>query len=304
MSAEPAQSSAPNPAAAARERERDLERRMPLLGHLAELRTRLRNIAIAVVLGTIVCYAIRIQLFAILVNPFFDAWARGQHDGYLGKAELVFLSPHEAFTVLFKLSLLAGVVLSSPFIFREIWKFIAPGLYERERRYGLLFVVLSVTLFVGGACFAYLYVLPAGYRFFLGYAANDWGRIQDVMGHAFKLRLSEPFTVRPMITMDEISGLTLTLLLVFGLVFELPLVLGVMAMMGIVSAGQLWRFNRYAIVIFAVLGAVLTPGDMVFGQLAMTGALTVLYNLSIVVALFVQRKRAAEATALAKVEST
>ncbi len=273
---------------------------MPLLGHLAELRTRLRNIAIAVLGGSIVCYLVRFQLFALLVRPFLEAWGQGQREFGLGPAELVFLSPHEAFTVLFELALLCGVFVSSPFVFREIWRFIAPGLYPRERRYGLLFVLLSVVLFVGGACFAYFFVLETSFKFLLGYAAGDWGRINDVLGHAVKLRLSQPFSVRPMTTMDDIFGLTTILLLVFGLVFELPLILGVMAMMGIVSAGQLWRFNRYAIVIFAVLGAVLTPGDMVFGQLGMTLALTVLYNLSIVVAVLVGRKRKEDAEAETK----
>jgi Sec-independent protein secretion pathway component TatC len=97
--------------------------------------------------------------------------------------------------------------------------------------------------------------------------------------------------IEPNISMDEYYGLTLMLLLVFGVVFELPLVLAVLAMLGIVSAGSLWRWNRYAILVFAIGGAILTPGDLVVGQLAMTGSLTVLYNLSIVIAWLVQRKR-------------
>jgi sec-independent protein translocase protein TatC len=97
-----------------------------------------------------------------------------------------------------------------------------------------------------------------------------------------------------MITMEKLFGITSMLLLVFGVVFELPLLLSILAMLGIVSAGQLWRWNRYAILLFSVAGAVLTPGDLVIGQLAMAGALTVLYNLSIVLALVVGRRRKEE----------
>jgi sec-independent protein translocase protein TatC len=121
--------------------------------------------------------------------------------------------------------------------------------------------------------------------------------IKDVMGKAVDVKLSLPFDIKPMITMDEYFGLTSTLLLVFGAVFELPLLLAILAILGIVSAKQLWSFNRYAVVLFAVLGAVLTPGDMVVGQLAMTGTLTVLYNLSILVAWIVGKKRQERADA-------
>jgi sec-independent protein translocase protein TatC len=267
------------------------ERRMPFLEHLTELRTCLRNSAIAVLAATCVAYAFRTYLFALLARPLIDAWAEAQREVGIGKPEMVFTSPIEAFMVLFKLSLLCGVFLASPFIFRELWRFISPGLYDRERKWGLAFVVASVFLFLGGATFAYLYVLPAGYKYFLGYSQESLGVIRDVLGKAVDVKLSLPFDIKPMITMDEYFGLTSMLLLVFGAVFELPLVLSILAMLGIVSAGMLWRFNRYAIVLFAVAGAVLTPGDLVVGQLAMTGALTVLYNLSILIAVIVGRNR-------------
>jgi sec-independent protein translocase protein TatC len=279
------------------------EKRMSFLDHLAELRTCLRNSAIAVLIATGVAYAFRQYLFALLARPLIDAWVKAEKEVGIGKPEMVFTSPVEAFMVLFKLSLLVGVFLASPFIFREVWRFISPGLYSRERKWGLGFVIASVLLFTGGAAFSYLYVLPAGYRYFLGYSADSLGVIKDVMGKSVDVTLSLPFDIKPMITMDEYFGLTSMLLLVFGVVFELPLVLSILAMLGIVSAGQLWRFNRYAIILFAVAGAVLTPGDLVVGQLAMTGALTVLYNLSILLAVFVgrSRKKREEAEAAAAV---
>jgi sec-independent protein translocase protein TatC len=265
------------------------ERRMPFLEHLSELRDAIRNSVLGLVVTTAVAYAFRQQLFALLARPLIDAWIDAQRDVGIGKPELVFTSPIEAFMVLFKLSLLVGLFGASPIIFRELWKFISPGLYARERRWGLAFILSSVLLFFGGAAFAYEFVLPAGYRYFLGYSSESLGVIREVMGKSVDVTLSQPFTIRPMITMDEYFGLTSMLLLVFGAVFELPLLLSILALLGIVSAGSLWRFNRYAILLFAVAGAVLTPGDLVVGQLAMTGALTVLYNLSIVLALIVQR---------------
>jgi sec-independent protein translocase protein TatC len=276
------------------------ERRMPFLEHLAELRTCLRNAAVAVTVTTGIAYAFRKYLFALLARPLIEAWVDAQKEVGIGKPEMVFTSPIEAFMVLFKLSLLCGIFLASPFIFRELWRFISPGLYAREKRWGLLFIVSSVVLFVGGGAFAYLYVLPAGYKYFLGYSAESLGVIKEVMGQTVDLKLSLPFDIKPMITMDEYFSLTSMLLLVFGVVFELPLVLSILAMLGIVSAGQLWRFNRYAIILFAVAGAVLTPGDLVVGQLAMTGSLTVLYNLSILLAVIVgknRKKREAEQAA-------
>jgi sec-independent protein translocase protein TatC len=286
------------PAAAAAAPEGDgHDRRMPFLAHLAELRTCLRNSALAILGGTLVAYLFRRYLFALMARPLIAAWQQAQLEVGIGRPELVFTSPVEAFMVLFKLALLVGVFLASPFVFREIWRFISPGLYDRERKWGVAFILASVILFVGGAAFAYIYVLPASYQYFLSYAAESMGMIKEVMGKAVDVKLSLPFDIKPMITMDEYFGLTSTLLLVFGTVFELPLLLAILAILGIVSAKQLWKFNRYAVVLFAILGAVLTPGDMVVGQLAMTGTLTVLYNLSILVAFVVGKKRKERADA-------
>jgi sec-independent protein translocase protein TatC len=278
---------------------RDDEPRMGFLEHLDELRSCIRNAALALVGATIVTYAFRGYLFAVMARPFIDAWITASKTSGIGAPHMVFTSPQEGFMVLLKLALLAGLFLASPFIFREIWRFISPGLYDRERRWGLFFILASVLLFVGGAAFAYVYILPASYKFFLGYAGDSMNIIRSAFGSHIDVQLSEAFTIQPMITMDEYFGLTSMLLLVFGLVFELPLLLSVLAALGIVSAGKLWRFNRYAIVLFAVAGAFLTPGDLVVGQLAMTGSLTILYNLSIVVALLVQRRRKREEAALA-----
>jgi len=282
----------------------DGEPRMGFLEHLDDLRTCLRNAALGLIVGTGLAYAMRKYLFALMARPLIDAWMEAQKTSAIGNPELVFTSPVEAFMVLLKLSMLAGLFISSPIVFRELWRFISPGLYDRERRWGLVFVISSVLLFVGGAAFAYTFVLPASFKYFLGYAGESMGLVKEVLGKNVDIHLSESFSIRPMITMDEYFGLTSMLLLVFGVVFELPLVLSVLAALGLVSASTLWRYNRYAILIFAILGAVLTPGDLVVGQLAMTVSLTVLYNLSIIIAFIVGKRRAKEEAVLEAADPT
>lgn len=273
------------------------EQRMPFAAHLDELRLRLRNAVVAYLLAAVVAYLFRGPLFALMARPLVQAWGEVPKMAGVHTPEIVFTGPAEGFMVLLKLALLAAVFLASPVIFHQLWKFISPGLYARERRFALPFILASVMLFVGGAAFAYIYVLPSAYRYFLSYSTDSMGIIRDVLGqselwgHKIDIRLTEAFTIRPMITMSEYFGLTSMLLLLFGSVFELPLVLAVLSLLGIVTSRSLWRFNRYAILIFFVAGAFLTPGDLVVGQLAMAGSLIVLYNLSIVVTLLVRRDR-------------
>jgi sec-independent protein translocase protein TatC len=272
--------------------------RMGFLEHLDDLRTCFRNAAIALLVGTGIMYALRGYLLAVFAEPLFKAWSDAKKEGSIGNPQIVFTSPLEPFMVELKLAILFGIFLASPVIFRELWRFISPGLYARERRWGIVFILSSVLLFVGGALFAYYLVLPASFKYFLGYAGEAMHHMQtEFMHRNIDIKLSEQFSIQPMITMDEYFSLTSMLLLVFGVVFELPLLLAVLAIIGIVSAAQLWRWNRFAIILFAVAGALLTPGDLVVGQLAMTASLTVLYNLSILVALVVGKKRDAVAAA-------
>lgn len=266
------------------------ERRMPFLEHLGELRDRLRNSVLAIFVATIFCYAFRGLLFRILARPLLTAFQHAKELGVVGK--FVIINPMEGFMVLLKTALVGAIFVATPVIFWQIWAFIAPGLYPHERRWAVPFVFSAVLLFIGGGVFCYYFVLPAGYEFFLGSTREATLQLQHEMGNA--VEVSAAMDVQPMISMDEYFGLTLMLLLVFGAVFELPLVLSVLSIMGVVSAKSLWRFNRYAILLFAIAGAILTPGDLVVGQLAMTGSLTVLYNFSIVIAWMVQRRRTEE----------
>jgi sec-independent protein translocase protein TatC len=263
------------------------ERRMPFLDHIGELRQRLRNSVLAIVLAAGGCYIFRGVLFRALARPLLTAFLKAKSEGIVG--QIIFTSPIEAFMVLLKTALVASIFVASPVIFHQLWAFISPGLYAHEKRWALPFVIVAVLLFLGGGLFCYYFVLPAGYEFFLTAAKDATAKLTNEIGS--NIQIQDAVSIKPMISMDEYFGLTLMLLLVFGVVFELPLVLSVLSMLGVVSAGSLWRWNRYAILLFAIAGAVLTPGDLVVGQLAMTGSLTVLYNLSIVVAWLVEKKR-------------
>lgn len=262
------------------------ERRMPFLDHLGELRDRIRNSIIGLFIAAVVCWFIRMRIFAWLALPLAAALEKAEALGIKGK--LIYISPMEQFMVLLKTAIVGAVFFGSPVVFYQLWAFIAPGLYRSEKRLALPFIIAAVLLFCGGGMFCYHFVLPAGYEFFMTSGRLSPEELSQ-LGKVGKLFMS----IEPNISMESYYDLTLMLLLVFGVVFELPLVLSVLAMLGVVSAGALWRFNRYAILIFAVLGALLTPGDLVVGQLAMTGSLTVLYNLSILIALVVQRRRKA-----------
>ena len=268
------------------------DQRMPFTEHLVELRLRLRNSVAGVLVATVVAWVYKERLLMLLERPLAIAWSRAPVALLKDlPPEINFTNLIDPFMVYLKLTLLAGLFGASPVVFHQIWRFISPGLYPRERRLALPFIVISVLLFVGGGAFAYFFVLPSGYEYFLGFTTQSLETMRGAFGqHGLSVRL------RPMLTMDEYFSLTSSLLLAFGGVFELPLLLSVLSMLGIVTPRGLWRFNRYAILIFFVLGAFLTPGDMIGGQIAMGISLTVLYNLSILVSLvFARRRRAQEA---------
>lgn len=265
----------------------DEGQRMPFLDHLSELRTRLRNSILGLIVSTCVAYAFRGQLLRFFSQPLIDAFAKVPPEW----RALNFTSPLEAFMVPFKISIIGGLFLGLPIIFWQLWLFISPGLYPRERRYALPVIAIAVALFFSGSLFAYYFVLPKSYAYFMGYASDPDGIVRDVFTTDVKMNIQ----IRPMITLDDYWSLTSKLLLIFGAVFELPLVLGVLSILGLVSPAILWRFNRYAILISFVAGAVLTPGDLVVGQIAMGCALTVLYNVSILISFVVGRRRSASA---------
>jgi sec-independent protein translocase protein TatC len=268
--------------------------------HLDELRTRLKYSVYAIVVCMLVAFAFSDMLFAFLAQPLIKAW----NEAGLGRPELHFANPIEPFFTFLKLSLVAGVFVSAPVIFYQLWKFIAPGLYKHEKRYALPFAAASGIFFLGGASFGYFLVFPYGFKFFLGYAKTNVGVMQKLLGQNVGVSVKHPFKLTPTIMIGEYFGLVWRLLMAFGLIFELPLVVFFLSLTGIVNYRSLWRFNRYFIILAFVVGAVLTPPDVIT-QIFMAAPLLVLYNLSILFAfLFARRKKKREEAAKSTEEPT
>ncbi|MGW8187337.1 MAG: twin-arginine translocase subunit TatC [Desulfobacterales bacterium] len=237
------------------------ESKLPFTAHLEELRKRLIICFVAVGIGFVISYGFKEYLFQILVHPLVKVMRPGD--------SLIFTGLPEAFFTYLKVAFLAGLMLSAPVIIYEFWVFVAPGLYDKEKRLLLPIVFLSTFFFIGGALFGYFLVFPWGFKFFLGFASD---------------------TIRPMPSMKEYLGFSAKLLLAFGLVFELPLLLTFLARLGIVSVEFLKKNRKYAILIFFIGAAILTPPDVVT-QVMMALPLILLYEISIIGARIFGKKK-------------
>jgi sec-independent protein translocase protein TatC len=264
--------------------------RMSFREHLLELRTRLRNAIIALVVCTFLTFYFSDVLLVLLAKPLIAAHERAG----LGTPSLNFGSLIEPFWVYFKLSMYAAVFVASPFIFHQLWSFIAPGLYDKEKRVALPFAVFSGLFFVGGALFCYQFVFPAAFDFFLSYSSANLATIKKSLGFAnVDITVADPLVVKPTLFMESYLDLTTKMLIAFGAIFELPLLIFFLSYVGLVTHRSLWKFNKYAVVISFVVGAMLTPGPDVISQMLMAAPMIVLYNLSIIVAWLVARSREA-----------
>jgi sec-independent protein translocase protein TatC len=230
------------------------EEKSPFTEHLGELRDRLVRSFIAVGAGFGCAYFFKEKLFEILTAPLITAMGENTH------ARMIFTGLPEAFFTYLKVSFLAGIILACPVLFYEFWMFVSPGLYRSEKKYLIPIVVLSIFFFMVGACFGYFIVFPYGFKFFLGFATD---------------------TIYAMPSMKEYLSFASKMLLAFGLVFELPLVITFLARMGLVSVAFLTQNRKYALLIFFVAAAVITPPDVVT-QIMMALPLMLLYEVSII----------------------
>lgn len=275
------------------------ESRMSFLEHLGELRLRVRNAVIALFGGFCVAYAFKEEILVFLLRPLLEVWARKQAENpeVFGNATLNFGSLIEPFWTYFSIGIWGGIFVASPFIFYQLWKFIAPGLYKHERRWGMAFAVASAMCFIGGAAFCYFFVLDPVYDFLLGYASADLANIKSALGN---YRVAEhSVSLQPTLFLQEYLKFARKLLIGFGIVFELPLAIFFLSWIGVVNHRSLWKFNRWWVVISFIVAAALTPPDIV-SQILMAGPLIVLYNLSIVISYFVTRRRERKEAALAQ----
>jgi len=242
--------------------------------HLEELRSRLVKSIIAVCLGVALAWIYRQPLLAWLTRPFVLAW---QKDKLGPIATLHFGSPAALFVGYVKLSVIGGCVFALPVILYQLWAFVAPGLYSKEKRLALPFVVCSCALFAAGGWFGWRVAFPVAFRYLLGFSGQ-------VAGTAL--------SVTPTVMIDDYLTFVGRMLVAFGLVFELPIVVFFLAIAGIVNYRQLIRYARHFIVAAFLLAAIVTPPDVV-SQLLLAIPLCVLYAVSIVVAWAVGAKPAA-----------
>lgn len=241
---------APQPKEEAPEEEPPHE--MTFTEHLNELRVRLVRCLIAAFIGFLACYAFAEQLFMLLMQPLITLL---EPSG----GSLIYTGLPEAFFTHLKVAALAGLFVASPYIFYQIWMFIAPGLYEGERKYMIPIALCSALCFVTGALFGYFIVFPFGFQFFLGYASE---------------------VIRPMPSVKEYFSFSTSMLFAFGLIFELPLFMFFLSILGVVNYKSLRKYRKFAILGSFVVAAILTPPDVV-SQSLMAGPMCILYEIGI-----------------------
>ncbi|MGC2062051.1 MAG: twin-arginine translocase subunit TatC [Thermodesulfovibrionales bacterium] len=246
---------------------------MPLMEHLAELRKRIL-ISIAFVgiafvglfnysekIFGLLTFPLRTDLKIIAVRPFIQLISKQA-------VPLVFLSPAEGFWMHLKISMVAAFVITLPVIFLQLWRFISPGLVEKEKKYVLPFVVTSTFLFMIGATFCFAVILPFALTFLLGYKSEH---------------------MTPMLSVGSYMDFCIKFILAFGAIFELPLVIIFLVRFGFVTPDALAKKRRYAILVAFIVGAVLTPTPDAFNQTLMAVPIILLYEVGILVSRFIKK---------------
>jgi sec-independent protein translocase protein TatC len=237
---------------------------MGFLDHLEELRRRIVYSIAAVAVGFFACWWKVEAIYDIMQKPILDVLrANGMSE------KLVYLNPTEPFNLYLKIAALAGLFVTSPFVLYQVWMFISPGLYRREKRYVVPFMVSTIALFVSGGYFGYRVVYPEALTFLVH------------LGRQFQ----------PMITISEYTNLFLSIILGMGLIFEMPILIFFLALMGIVSAGFMWKNFRYAILVIFIVAAIVTPSPDILSMCIFAAPMVGLYAISIGIAWLVHPKQ-------------
>lgn len=239
---------------------------MTLAEHLAELRTRLIRIVVAVSLGAVVGWVLFEPVFDFLTQPYCDVPGAYRPDG---DCQLIVTRVLEAFSVRVRVALIIGLFIAAPVLFHQLWGFITPGLTRQERRYTLPFVVLGQMMFAAGAAFAY-FVIPKGLGILLRLGGEQ---------------------ITTLLSAGEYFSFVLRTIVAFGLVFQVPLVIVFLSLVGLVTTAQLRRFRPYAVVANTAVAAVVTPTVDAVTMLFMAGPMILLYELAIVASWLIERAR-------------
>ena len=237
--------------------------------HLQELRSRIIKMILAFALGAAVAWWFKVELLELVATPFIEGWNQQN-----GKAKLHFPHPAALFIAYIKLSVLGGLVLSLPVILYQVWAFVAPGLYAKEKRFAIPFVLASCGLFAGGGYFGWRIAFPMAFQYLLGFADLPPGG---------------KFDIEPTVMIGEYIEFLTRMLIAFGAVFEIPVVVFFLSIIGLVNHTHLIKFARYFIVIAFILGAIITPPDPM-SQLLLAVPLIILYTFSIGIAYIFGKK--------------
>jgi sec-independent protein translocase protein TatC len=240
---------------------------MGFLEHLDELRSRLFRVAVVYLVLLAGCWLISDRILEFLMRPI--------REHLFGGGEIIFIALTEPFMVYMKASAIAALFLAAPFILWQFWGFVAPGLYKTERRAGAVFIVMGTVFFVAGGAFGYYLALPYTARWLLS------------LGGAFKAQL----------TLQSAFEFESRMLLGAGLVFEMPIVILILARFGIVSAGFLLRHFRFAVMVIAIAAAVITPSGDALTMTIFAAPMVLLYLLGVAFAWLAGRSKAGEAKA-------
>src|SRR6266566_608782 len=245
------------------EEEAELESsKAPLLEHLVELRSRLVKSLIAFLVAFIICFFFAKNIYGFLVQPLADAFAKGGQPG----RHMIFTALYETFFTYVKVGMFGAICLAFPYMAAQIWYFIAPGLYRKERKAFLPFLLATPVMFLVGASFVYYIMMPYAIRFFLSFEVPGGPGGGGGLPIELEARVS------------EYLSFVMTLIFSFGVCFELPVLLTLLGRVGIVTSAGLKKVRRYAIVGVFAVAAVLTPPDVI-SQLSLAFPMVALYEI-------------------------
>ena len=252
-----------------KEPEDDIE--MTFFEHLGELRSRFIRALFGLIPGIAIAALYSEEILQFLTAPLINAY----HEQNLGEPLLHFANPADGFVAYMMISMVCGVIFASPWLFYQAWAFIAPGLYREEKKLAIPFVLISAAFFIGGSFFGFEFVLPPAFNALLSFAG---------------MLPNEELRVEPTIMMIDYLDFSLRMLLALGITFEVPIIIGALAFMGLVNWRQLLDFSRWWVVISAVAAALLTPSGDAGTMLLVLIPLVVLYYLGILFAFLVGPK--------------
>ncbi len=261
----------------------------PLMEHLAELRTRLIRSFVVFIIAMMISFYFADPILNFLIEPIAEILReRGQDP------RLIFTAPQEKFFVLFHISVIAGLMLSFPVIANELWRFVAPGLYKNEKGAFLPFIIASPALFLLGAAFAHYVITPLAMNFFIGFGDILPSVSELVSGGSDTVAsvADKKLTTVFLGSVRESLDITLKFIVAFGVCFQLPVLMTLLGMAGLVSAQGMKDMRKYAVVGILTLAAIVTPPDVVT-QVILFTVVYMLYEVSIQLVAGVERKREA-----------